>query len=55
MSKPTTLIKKVLIYHDDEWEPTEDYEIKSFQISPKDPDYFYVLLRKKKTKIKKQI
>ena len=53
--KSTTLIKKVLIYHDDEWEPPEGYEIKTFQISPKDPDYFYVLLRKKKTKIKKQI
>ena len=29
MPKPTTLIKKVLIYHDDEWIPPEDYEIKS--------------------------
>lgn len=54
MSKPTTLIKKVLIYHDDEWEPPEGYEIKTFQISPKDPDYFYVLLKKIKDKNKKE-
>lgn len=54
MSKSTTLIKKVLIYHDDEWEPPKDYEIKSFQISPKDPDYFYVLLKKIEDKNKKE-
>ena len=42
------------MYHDDEWEPPKDYEIKSFQISPKDPDYFYVLLKKIEDKNKKE-
>ena len=54
MSKSTTLIKRELIYHDAEWEPPADYEIKSSAISPKDPDYFYVLLKRIEDKNKKE-